>query len=128
MNRTTNLRHFGKSAPPHNMPTLPGKISFSASTTKAITVPRHSNTAQAAAIRIRNSQRWKDCRLVKLRTSPLCENPCRLHDDGLVAAQQVHHIIELVAAPHLAFDISNLQSVCTECHAVLSVRERTGQR
>jgi 5-methylcytosine-specific restriction endonuclease McrA len=106
------------------MPSLPGKISFKNATAKAITAPRHSNTAQAAAIRIRNSQRWKDCRLLKLQESPLCENPVSLHDGELVPARQVHHLQELVAAPHLAFVMANLQSVCTRCHAALSARER----
>lgn len=90
---------------------------------------RFRDSAKAAAIRIRSSQRWKDCRLVKMRMNPFCENPRGLHDDGvLVPVQQVHHIIELYKAPHLAFTLANLLSVCTACHAMLSAEERASEK
>ena len=101
------------------------KFGSSGATAKQVKLHRFSDTALAAAARIRNSQRWKDCRLVKLRESPLCENPRGLHDGELVVAAQVHHIEQLAKAPHLAFTVSNLLSVCTACHAVLSAEERS---
>ena len=106
---------------------LPKRVRFGRTgpSAKETRLHRFKDTAKAAAIRIRSSQRWKDCRLVKMRENPLCENPVGLHDDGvLVLAQQVHHKIELCKAPHLAFTLENLQSVCTACHAVLSAMER----
>jgi predicted HNH restriction endonuclease len=37
---------------------------------------------------------------------------------------QVHHIRPLTTHPEMAFHGSNLMSVCTACHAKLSVEER----
>ena len=108
------------------MPKLPKRCKYGKSGPTSAEVTRHRfrDSAKAAAIRIRNSQRWKDCRLVKLSLHPLCENPLGLHDGALIPTQQVHHLIELAKAPHLAFTMSNLQSVCIDCHAVLSEEER----
>ena len=101
------------------MPALPGKISFAAKRSAAVT-----STAKAAARRIRSSQDWRRVREMHLSAHPLCANPRGKHDGRIVAAAQVHHITRLELAPHLAFMEANLLSVCTECHAALSVEER----
>lgn len=60
------------------------------------------------------SPRWRAVRAAKLRLNPLCEE-CEAK--GLtVAAMHVHHILERKARPDLAFEITNLQSLCPPCH------------
>jgi 5-methylcytosine-specific restriction endonuclease McrA len=82
------------------------------------------NPARLAAMRIRSSQRWKDCRLVKLRQNPLCEDPRGKHSGCIVIAKEVHHIVPLIEDPSKAYDLANLMSVCVPCHAILSGEER----
>jgi 5-methylcytosine-specific restriction endonuclease McrA len=62
----------------------------------------------------------------QLAREPLCFDPFSDHERrGVTAtAMQVHHIRPLTTHPELAFHGSNLMSVCTACHAKLSVEER----
>ena len=70
---------------------------------------------------IYNSREWRELRIQKLRANPLCE---RCYEQGrYVSAHCVHHIIPIETAHNmadmkrLAFDFSNLQSLCDQCHA-----------
>lgn len=69
---------------------------------------------------IYNSREWKELRIAKLRRQPLCER-C-LSQGRYVSAHVVHHIIPIETAhtmadmKRLAFDFSNLQSLCDQCH------------
>jgi 5-methylcytosine-specific restriction endonuclease McrA len=78
----------------------------------------------AEAARLRSSAKWQRIRRIKLAQDPLCEDPRGDHRRrGTTAtAQQVHHIRPLATHPELAFDLGNLMSLCTRCHAKL---ERT---
>ena len=68
------------------------------------------------AKRIRSSARWQKVRAMKLAESPLCE---RCVTSGVTTpAQQVHHVIPVRHAPHKAFDLDNLRSLCSLCHAI----------
>ena len=80
---------------------------------------RASDPALAIAAAIRSSPRWKRLQRIKLLTNPLCEDPFGQHARRQVTetATQVHHIKGLATNPGLAYDMDNLMSVCTRCHA-----------
>jgi len=83
---------------------------------------RMADPALARAEKIRNSTRWRKVRAVKLARHPLCED-CDEHGRVEVAVQ-VHHLEGLATRPDLAFDMENLRSLCTTCHARREARER----
>ena len=60
------------------------------------------------------TDRWARLRGLKRRHNPLCEE-CRA-EGNLVATSQVHHIKPIRTHPELAFEWSNLKSVCDPCH------------
>lgn len=80
---------------------------------------RRADPRLGVAAGIRDSSRWKRVRLLKLSMHPLCEDPFSIHArrDMTVAACQVHHIKGVADFPELAFDLENLQSLCTGCHS-----------
>lgn len=65
------------------------------------------------------STRWRKLRLSYLQQHPLCE--LCLKEDKVVPAVDVHHIISFMTTNDplkrkwLAFDSSNLMSLCKEC-------------
>ena len=78
---------------------------------------------------IYNSREWKELRVRKLRTNPLCE-VCA--ERGLVvAASQVHHVRPIEDTTSLdemrarAFDWNNLQSLCIPCHAAIHKEQKS---
>lgn len=91
--------------------------------------PQGRKPAQTAGItdrqrqqrmKVYNRRLWKKLRLSKLRETPLCEI-CRM--EGRVrAGEDVHHIESFTRAANdaerdrLAFDPSNLLTVCDRCH------------
>ena len=87
---------------------------------------RDRDPALAAAARVYRSNRWRKVRTLQLAREPLCED-CRAH--GVVeTATQVDHVLGLVDRPDLAFDLGNLRSLCTPCHARKSAAERLARR
>lgn len=80
--------------------------------------------ARSAAIR--SSPRWKSVSKLKLGMNPLCEDPFSEHKrrNMTESAKQVHHIEGLATAPEKAFELENLMSVCTRCHARLEAQAR----
>ena len=78
---------------------------------------------------IYNSREWKELRIAKLRSNPLCEQCIKDGDavgipGGYIrSATCVHHIIPIETARtkeemrRLAFDWNNLMSLCKSCHA-----------
>lgn len=67
------------------------------------------------ARRFYKSTAWRKCREIVLqRDNYLCVD--HLERNQIVAAQMVHHIKELRDYPELAFEISNLVSLCLSCH------------
>ena len=70
------------------------------------------------------SARWKRLRLQHLMREPLCR---RCKAKGKVTqATEVHHVIKCFDNPTLQMDPSNLESVCTPCHAPLTHDDRRG--
>lgn len=80
-------------------------------------------------IQLMNSKEWRQLRLRKLATNPLCER--HLQAGKYVAASVVHHIVEVETGRNeaecrsLAFSWSNLQSLCRECHAEIHKAARS---
>lgn len=71
-------------------------------------------------IKVYNSVRWRRIRDIKLATDPLCE---RCAEAGITrAAEDVHHVVSFMSTTNpekrkfLAYDYSNLQSLCKKCH------------
>src|SRR5262245_9449514 len=87
---------------------------------------RLADPALAQAKHLRSTARWQRVRLVQLREHPLCNDPYGLHTKGgrIEPATEVDHVIPLREAPTLAYEPSNLQSMCHDCHAIKSGRER----
>lgn len=90
---------------------------------------RVADPALAAAKQVRSSARWRSVRGLVLSAHPLCADPYGWHakEGRVVAATQVDHIHGLAEAPTLAYDASNLQSICEACHAQKSAQERRRQ-
>lgn len=85
-----------------------------------------SGPAHADAVRVHGSGRWKAVSRRHKRHEPLCR-ACKAQ--GITrAAQQVDHVVPIHVAPGLAFVRSNLQSLCTSCHAAKSAVEAKDRR
>lgn len=82
------------------------------------------------ARQIRHAKRWQKCREMVLRRNPLCVDPYGWHasDRRVVVAVQVDHIVPLATRPDLAYDLENLQGLCTMCHATKSQEERSREK
>lgn len=71
-------------------------------------------------MKIYNSQRWRDIREKKMIDNPLCEI-CE-KENRITPVDDVHHIVSFMTTDdpvrrnHLAYDYSNLQSLCDTCH------------
>lgn len=70
-----------------------------------------------------NSKRW---RKLSKEAKKRDKNECQMcKDKGLYkAAKQVHHIEEVKDNPMRALDITNLTSLCIECHNTLHNRQK----
>lgn len=69
---------------------------------------------------IYNSRRWQRLRDIKFANDPLCEVCAR---KGITTpAEDIHHIVSFMSTDDpqqrlwLAYDYSNLMSVCKKCH------------
>ena len=76
--------------------------------------------------RFYGSKLWKQTRAYKLRTHPLCE-VCE-EAGRTEPATQVHHRIDRLERPDLAYDQSNLQSICASCHSQITRRRSNEKR
>jgi 5-methylcytosine-specific restriction protein A len=87
---------------------------------------RATTPALALAKKIRSSARWRRVRLLVLKRDPLCVDPFGTHAlDGIdVLTTEVDHIVQLTARPDLAFEMTNLQGLCSTCHNRKSAIER----
>jgi len=62
-------------------------------------------------------KRWKDLQPVYLAANPLCE---RCKERGFIkGAQLVHHKQSRRTNPELAYEWSNLMSLCIRCHNII---------
>lgn len=83
--------------------------------------PRDKGNAYAAERRrIYNSERWRKLRKLKFANDPLCEM-CK-KEGRITPAEDIHHIKSFMTAStpeeryRLAYDYTNLMSVCKKCH------------
>lgn len=79
-----------------------------------------------------NSTRWRRVRGLKLSADPLCE---RCKEQGKITpATEVHHIVPLesikddAAQVRMAYAISNLMSVCHDCHRDIHLAMHKGTK
>ncbi len=84
---------------------------------------RHRRDREATAFY--HSTPWLRLRLIYLADHPYCE-PCLARGDW-TPATTVHHKIERSERPDLALDESNLEAVCSSCHAIEHARRRREQ-
>lgn len=75
-----------------------------------------------AAAAVYRSARWSAVRAQVLRDEPLCRACAAAGRTEL--ATQVDHIVPVRVRPDLAFDRTNLQPICSVCHAAKSQAER----
>lgn len=83
-------------------------------------------------VQLMNSREWRELREAKLRANPLCE---RCQAQGYVtAARCVHHLVPVESGRteddcrRLAFQFTNLQSLCFQHHAEIHKAERSHSR
>lgn len=75
--------------------------------------PRVRTEDKAERDRFYGSKRWSRMRLYVLSIKPLCE-ACKRSD-----ARIVHHVIDRLERPDLAWDLENMQALCSPCHTRL---------
>jgi 5-methylcytosine-specific restriction protein A len=77
-----------------------------------------------AVAAVHGSARWQAVRAQVLRDEPLCRACAAAGRTEL--ATQVDHIVPVRVRPDLAYERTNLQPLCTVCHAAKSTAERGG--
>lgn len=84
---------------------------------------------QKRARKFRSSSQWQKVVAIQKQGFPMCCDPFNDHKDAGTAEPmgQVHHVKELVKAWHLRAYLPNLRSICTACHAKVSILERQGK-
>lgn len=83
-------------------------------------------------VQLMNSREWRELREAKLQQNPLCE---RCQAQGYVtAARCVHHLVPVESGRteddcrRLAFQFTNLQSLCFQHHAEIHKAEHSHSR
>ena len=92
-------------------------------------IPNHKNhqpnppsAERKAAKAFYKRKDWRTTRAAFIATHPLCAECDR---NGLiVAAVDVHHIIDRVVDPSKTFDWDNLESLCKSCHATITAERQ----
>jgi 5-methylcytosine-specific restriction endonuclease McrA len=76
----------------------------------------------------RSTARWQRLRRWMLHHFPWCMDPYGMHvqHGAQVLATEVDHRVGVRVNPALAFEPSNLQTLCHACHARKSGEERRG--
>ena len=82
---------------------------------------RKDDPGLAVAVKIRNSVRWKALSRSYRREQPACQDPFGAHRKRgeVVSAAGVHHRVSIQDDPELAFERTNLMSLCAQCHVLL---------
>jgi 5-methylcytosine-specific restriction protein A len=93
---------------------MPRRLTFLKATPA---VPILKSAEQAERDLFYGSASWKRCRDAFLKVSPLCEL-CQA-EDRLVVAVVVHHRVERLDDPDLAFSHENMQGLCKSHHTTI---------
>lgn len=93
---------------------------------------RRNDPALAWAAQVRNSSRWQTVRRIQMQTHSTCFDPFKDHSEYAPLARIANHIIPLrvlfeTGQHELAYDLSNLASLCTACDARVGAMERRGE-
>lgn len=88
---------------------------------------RKADPVLARNDKIRSGGNWKKCREINRAQNPLCFDPFKDHGGWPVPMTDTHHILPLATHPHLAYDQSNLVSLCRACHNKIEQMERAQQ-
>ena len=98
---------------------MPNRIPY------ARTAPKQARTEdKAERDAFYGGKRWRSLRADHLASFPLCVS-C-LAQGIVTAATIVHHVLERLAAPELAYEPCNLESACDACHTAEHERRRKG--
>jgi 5-methylcytosine-specific restriction endonuclease McrA len=65
---------------------------------------------------------WQKFRLRILKERPTCEDQALNHPGQVKAPYEVHHIIKREARPDLAYEPTNVLSLCKDCHQLRTNR------
>ena len=100
-------------APSHR--TSPGRQAADANYAFA----REFDPAALRAHKSRHNRRWRKVRALVLAANPLCADPYGVHAAAgvPVVGRDVDHVVKLQDAPERAYDLSNLQVLCSFCHS-----------
>jgi 5-methylcytosine-specific restriction protein A len=71
-----------------------------------------------------NTDRWRKLRRLYLNEHPFCCDPFGTHGSKLVQADVVDHVLPHRGDYDLMWSDSNLQALCSACHAAKTARER----
>jgi 5-methylcytosine-specific restriction protein A len=71
-----------------------------------------------------SGNRWMDLRDRFLRKNPLCSR-CKARGE-IVEAALVHHVVDRLIDPKMAYSWTNLEAVCHSCHNKEHARRRSG--
>ncbi len=72
------------------------------------------------------SPKWTRLRDLKRQLTPLCEQCQR--EGELSATEAIHHKIDRLKRPDLAYDLENLESLCYTHHAIVTNDRRPKRR
>lgn len=81
---------------------------------------RRENTSRPSTDRLYSTSRWQKIRKIKLARNPLCE---MCQSDGRTTEAILVDHVEPVRDGGAMFDITNLQSLCNQCHDVKTARD-----
>jgi 5-methylcytosine-specific restriction protein A len=65
---------------------------------------------------------WRRVRAMKLAAQPLCEHCTK--EGRVTEATEVHHRFPIATHPLLRLDMSNLESICRNCHMIEEGKRR----
>lgn len=90
--------------------------------------PRRKTDRSRERHAIYDTRRWRNLVRIKLMDSPLCE---LCQKKGVIRpAENIHHIVSFMSTDdpiersRLAYDYSNLMSLCVECHSEIHKNEK----
>jgi 5-methylcytosine-specific restriction endonuclease McrA len=101
-----------------------GKLTDAASVSDRIEGWKADRPEQVEAARLRNRPAYRRLRAWLLQVHPRCYNPVNRHVGHPPMAEQVHHIVPIIADADQAFDAANCVPLCRRCHAAVEAMER----
>ena len=88
--------------------------------------PRKRKNKYVSDYPLKNCQRWKKLSRTFLAENPHCSACLSLRTPQYIFAAHVDHIKPVRKYLELAYDVSNLQSLCASCHSIKSANEARG--